>query len=113
MYICVCNAITDKQVEEASKSCANYGEVFKRLGVGSDCGMCLHDAISKHNPEIQKKDTNKQGYDRPNRLDATRRLLLSVYLSKGSVHPYPSSRATPKSPSNGSFRIRLHSSLGF
>ena len=60
MYICVCKAITDKQVEEAAKSCSNYNEVFKRLGVGSDCGMCLQDAIAKHNPNLQKKSTNKK-----------------------------------------------------
>ena len=60
MYICVCKAITDKQIQEATKSCSNFTEACKRLGVGTECGVCLQDAIMKHNPRFQKKSTTKK-----------------------------------------------------
>lgn len=42
MYICLCNAITDRQIEQAVKLGARSpGELAQHLGVGSGCGRCV------------------------------------------------------------------------
>ena len=41
MYICVCNAITDKQIREAADAGArDVWDLQARLGVASNCGSC-------------------------------------------------------------------------
>lgn len=47
MYICICNGITDKQIQDAvtSRNSNNPKEILKALGVGSDCGTCVEDAV--------------------------------------------------------------------
>lgn len=65
MYVCICNGITDKQIQEAvtSRSSNNPKEILKSLGVGSDCGTCVEDAIktlldqSSRSP-IEMKDSS-------------------------------------------------------
>ncbi len=47
MYVCVCKAITMKSFEEALQQGGSYKDVCHRLGVGSDCGICLHDAYQE------------------------------------------------------------------
>jgi bacterioferritin-associated ferredoxin len=48
MYICLCRAITDKQLKDAySSRNGNIQDTLKCLGVGSDCGTCLHDALKE------------------------------------------------------------------
>lgn len=49
MYICLCKGITEKQLSDAviGRSHQSTKEILKSLGVGSDCGTCLEDAISK------------------------------------------------------------------
>ncbi len=47
MYVCICKGITEKQVQEAvsSRSSNNPKEILKSLGVGTDCGTCVEDAV--------------------------------------------------------------------
>jgi bacterioferritin-associated ferredoxin len=47
MYICICKGITEQQVLDAvvSRSTNNPKEILKTLGVGSDCGTCVEDAV--------------------------------------------------------------------
>jgi bacterioferritin-associated ferredoxin len=47
MYVCICKGITEKQIQEAisSRNTKNPKEVLKALGVGSDCGTCVEDAV--------------------------------------------------------------------
>ncbi len=47
MYVCICKGITEKQVQEAvtSRSSNNPKEILKSLGIGSDCGTCVEDAV--------------------------------------------------------------------
>ncbi len=47
MYICICKGITEKQIQEAvtSRNSNNPKEILKSLGVGSDCGTCVEDAV--------------------------------------------------------------------
>lgn len=41
MYVCVCKAITDRQIKAAIDDGANsLGKLRKALGVASQCGKC-------------------------------------------------------------------------
>lgn len=42
MYVCVCNAVTERQIHEAAKSGAKTVKHLKeKFNVGSDCGRCV------------------------------------------------------------------------
>jgi len=41
MYICICNAITERDVRECvRKGCCSMDELSVELGVGTSCGRC-------------------------------------------------------------------------
>jgi len=41
MYVCVCKAVTDKQITSAiSEGICTRKQLFQCLGVGRDCGKC-------------------------------------------------------------------------
>ena len=41
MYICICNAITQRQVEESAQAgIRSVDELASSLGVGTGCGRC-------------------------------------------------------------------------
>lgn len=41
MYVCICNAVTERQVREcAGSGVASLEELAFRLGVGAGCGRC-------------------------------------------------------------------------
>ena len=41
MYVCICNAITDKQIRQAAASgVRDLWGLQKELGVASNCGSC-------------------------------------------------------------------------
>jgi len=41
MYVCVCNAITDKQIRKAAKAgTTDLRGLQAKLGVASECGSC-------------------------------------------------------------------------
>jgi bacterioferritin-associated ferredoxin len=45
MYVCICNAITEKQVREAAtEGATNLMSLQKELGVGAGCGSCKETA---------------------------------------------------------------------
>ena len=45
MYVCVCNAITDRQIRKAAKSGArNVRDLQRQLGVATGCGPCFEAA---------------------------------------------------------------------
>jgi len=44
MYLCICNAITDRDVERVvTQGCSSVGEVFRCLGERPNCGRCVPD----------------------------------------------------------------------
>ncbi len=43
MYICICNAIRDKELAAASRDARSVGDVFRKCGRRPQCGKCLHD----------------------------------------------------------------------
>lgn len=67
MYVCICKGITEKQIQEAvtSRNSNNPKEILKALGVGSDCGTCVEDAVttlieqSARSPFEMKDSSNK------------------------------------------------------
>ena len=41
LYICICNAVTERQVEECARSgVSTLEELASELGVGAGCGRC-------------------------------------------------------------------------
>jgi bacterioferritin-associated ferredoxin len=57
MYICICNAVTDKQILEAQQDgCRSIDEITKTLGVGDCCGSCIEQAedLLIQNAGVQK-----------------------------------------------------------
>ncbi len=64
MYVCICKGITEKQLREAVsvRKGQSAKDVMKTLGVGSDCGTCVEDAVltmldSQGQPPRQAHDT--------------------------------------------------------
>lgn len=49
MYVCICKGITQKQLEDAVavRKGQSTKDVLRALGVGSDCGTCVEDAVEK------------------------------------------------------------------
>lgn len=43
MYICICNAIRDKEIAAVSSDAQSVADVFKRCGRRPQCGKCLPD----------------------------------------------------------------------
>ncbi|MEO8386307.1 MAG: bacterioferritin-associated ferredoxin [Betaproteobacteria bacterium] len=56
MYICICNAVTEKDIRFAVESgCDSFRRVRNELGVATTCGQCKKDAcrvIREHKEEI-------------------------------------------------------------
>ena len=41
MYVCICNAVTERQVRECvSSGASSLDELASRLGLGAGCGRC-------------------------------------------------------------------------
>ncbi len=41
MYICICNAVTDRQIlEAAAEGAGSLNELMQKTGCGSCCGCC-------------------------------------------------------------------------
>ncbi len=46
MYICICNAITDRQINAAvANGATTLADLQFELGVATDCGTCMESAI--------------------------------------------------------------------
>jgi bacterioferritin-associated ferredoxin len=43
MYVCICNALKDRQLAAAAKDAKSVGEVFRRCAARPQCGKCLPD----------------------------------------------------------------------
>ena len=55
MYICLCNAVTEREVREfARQGCESLDELRAELGVGSCCGRCrpaAQEILDEHRPK--------------------------------------------------------------
>ncbi len=56
MYICICNAVTERDIRFAVESgCDSFRQIRSELGVASNCGQCKQDAcrvIREHKNEM-------------------------------------------------------------
>lgn len=43
MYVCLCNALRDRDLAAAADGATSVGEVFRRCGRRPQCGKCLPD----------------------------------------------------------------------
>jgi len=43
MFVCICNAIKDRQIKAEAAEVKSVGEVFRRCGARPQCGKCLPD----------------------------------------------------------------------
>ncbi len=41
MYICLCNAITDRDIRRAAAGSQTVGQVYQALGCTPQCGQCV------------------------------------------------------------------------
>jgi bacterioferritin-associated ferredoxin len=42
MYLCICKALTDKQINEAvGQGARTFGDLSARFGIGAECGKCV------------------------------------------------------------------------
>lgn len=66
MYICICNAITDRQIRDAARAgVSNLWQLQKDLGVASGCGKCREAAV-----DILRQDTAESRTSKPSRHGA-------------------------------------------
>jgi bacterioferritin-associated ferredoxin len=42
VYICICNAVTERQIRECAQIGCSLGDLRERLGVCTSCGKCKH-----------------------------------------------------------------------
>lgn len=43
MYVCICNALKDRQLAAAANDARTVAQVFRRCGARPKCGKCLPD----------------------------------------------------------------------
>ena len=64
MYVCICNAITDKQIRKAAEAGATDLWALQRdLGVATQCGSCKEmasDILRETAATSQRRSTNAQ-----------------------------------------------------
>lgn len=44
MYICVCNAVTEREIRQCAQLGCTLGDLREQLGVCTNCGKCKHAA---------------------------------------------------------------------
>lgn len=55
MYVCLCKAVTDRQIKEfVNAGAGSFEEVCKELGVASQCGRCSQLAKSIVETSVKK-----------------------------------------------------------
>jgi bacterioferritin-associated ferredoxin len=59
MYVCICNVITEKQVQEQiNKGLKDHIAIFKSLKAKQGCGICadyVKEMLEKSNKKLTKK----------------------------------------------------------
>ncbi|MCT4642112.1 MAG: (2Fe-2S)-binding protein [Bacteriovoracaceae bacterium] len=68
MYVCICKGISEKDIERAMITHQNTKDILKSLGVGSDCGTCMIDAIESIKSKQKAHNTSRQTVQKPTNL---------------------------------------------
>lgn len=68
MYVCICNAVTDKQIRKAAREgCCSLRELSCQTGCATSCGKCARMAREILADEMQRRDAEvrqtSQGQD--------------------------------------------------
>jgi len=58
MYVCLCKAVTDRQIKEslAGGTCSTYADLRREFGVATQCGKCGQMAKSLIETSVKKAD---------------------------------------------------------
>ena len=40
MYVCICQGVTQRDIQNAVEDGLTFSDIHKKMGVGSDCGSC-------------------------------------------------------------------------
>jgi len=59
MYVCICKGISDKDIRNVMTTHQNTKDILNALGVGSDCGQCMVEAIDLIRAEQGSKEFPK------------------------------------------------------
>lgn len=60
MYVCVCNAVTERQIHEAvNEGATTVRQLKEQLGVGADCASCASCAKACINDAKKAQKTKK------------------------------------------------------
>lgn len=63
MYVCICNALTDRQINGAiAKGLEDPFEIYASLGCAPQCGKCLpmvEDLVQQHRPAAADTTADK------------------------------------------------------
>jgi bacterioferritin-associated ferredoxin len=54
MYVCLCKAVTDRQIRESLMGGASYADIRRELGVATQCGKCGQQAKSIVETTVKK-----------------------------------------------------------
>lgn len=66
MYVCICKGISDKDIRKVMTTHQNTKDILKTLGVGSDCGQCVLEAIDIIRSEQGTQEfSNSQAVQKP------------------------------------------------
>lgn len=65
MYICVCKAVTDSQIQAAiEKGICSHKQLVRCFGVGKDCGKCNKDVNAMLKLSARPTETIVDRYDK-------------------------------------------------
>lgn len=66
MYVCICNAITAKEIREAVEDgITNLWDLQNALGVAAGCGSCKDVAMSVLGESLSERKTSRPKLYRP------------------------------------------------
>ncbi|MCH7503926.1 MAG: bacterioferritin-associated ferredoxin [Proteobacteria bacterium] len=66
MYVCICHAITDKQIRHAAQAgVRDLWQLQRELGVASSCGSCKEQAVTILNETHAKQAPAQPTISRP------------------------------------------------
>jgi bacterioferritin-associated ferredoxin len=67
MYICICNAVTEREIRHAVElGCNSYKKLHNELGVGTCCGKCKKEAtrvVKEHVAELRTVENSCGGFN--------------------------------------------------
>ena len=90
MYICLCKAVTDKDIHRAVSNGANSMRCIRQLnGVGSQCGRCVGHAKEVLGEALQEKASSQHSSQHSSQQKSTSKEPVTVVTGTGSGVCYP------------------------